>query len=132
MKKYVFDSFALISYFNAEEGAQAVAEILKKSLAGEAETFLSVVNWSEVYYIAQRDGGVEKAELSRRTMDEYPIQVIDADRELALQAAKYKATNKMSLADAFAAALAKQKKAELVTGDKEFKSVEKEIKIIWI
>jgi len=38
----------------------------------------------------------------------------------------------MSLADAFAAALAKEKKTELVTGDLEFKPLEKEIKINWL
>ena len=37
-----------------------------------------------------------------------------------------------SLVDAFAAALAKDKKAELVTGDPEFKALEKEIKIVWL
>ena len=36
------------------------------------------------------------------------------------------------LADAFAAALAKTKSAELVTGDAEFKPLEKEIKINWL
>jgi ribonuclease VapC len=132
LKRYVLDSFALTAYFNDEKGAQAVADILKKALAGEAETYLSVVNWSEVYYIAQRAGGIEKAELTFRTIDEYPIQVVDVDRELALQAAQFKATNRMSLADAFAAALAKNKKAELLTGDPEFKPVENEINIIWI
>ena len=39
---------------------------------------------------------------------------------------------RMSLADAFAAALAKEKKAELITGDPEFKPFEKEIKINWL
>lgn len=38
----------------------------------------------------------------------------------------------MSLADAFAAALAKEKKAELVTGDPEFKALEDEIRINWL
>jgi len=38
----------------------------------------------------------------------------------------------MSYADCFAAALAKLHKAELVTGDKDFKQVESEIKILWI
>jgi predicted nucleic acid-binding protein len=38
----------------------------------------------------------------------------------------------MSYADCFAAALAKLRKAELVTGDEEFKQVEGEIKIRWI
>ena len=40
--------------------------------------------------------------------------------------------NKMSYADAFAAALAKVKKADLVTGDNEFKPLDGEIKISWI
>jgi predicted nucleic acid-binding protein len=38
----------------------------------------------------------------------------------------------MRLADAFAVALAKEKKAQLVTGDPEFKAVEKEIRIQWL
>jgi hypothetical protein len=38
----------------------------------------------------------------------------------------------MSYADAFAAAAAKFKNAELVTGDPEFKPLEKEIKINWL
>jgi predicted nucleic acid-binding protein len=50
----------------------------------------------------------------------------------AHQAAIYKATKKMSYADAFGAALAKIKNAEFVTGDPEFKEVEKEIKINWL
>jgi predicted nucleic acid-binding protein len=39
---------------------------------------------------------------------------------------------KMSLADALAVALAKERKAELVTGNAEFKALEKEIKINWL
>jgi predicted nucleic acid-binding protein len=38
----------------------------------------------------------------------------------------------MSYADCFAAALAKCKKADLVTGDKEFMPLDGEIKIYWI
>ena len=47
-------------------------------------------------------------------------------------AADFKARFKMSLADAFAAALAKEKKAELVTGDPEFRPLHQEIKIHWL
>ena len=36
------------------------------------------------------------------------------------------------IADAFAAALAREKKAELVTGDPAFKALEKEIKVQWL
>jgi predicted nucleic acid-binding protein len=38
----------------------------------------------------------------------------------------------LSLADAFAAALARERKADLITGDTEFKPLEKEIKITWL
>jgi predicted nucleic acid-binding protein len=38
----------------------------------------------------------------------------------------------MSYADCFAAALAKQKKALLLTGDPEFKQVDSEITIDWL
>jgi predicted nucleic acid-binding protein len=58
-----------------------------------------------------------------------PIDFHSTTRQLADTAADFKARFKLSLADAFAAALAKEKKAELVTGDPEFKPLEREIKI---
>jgi predicted nucleic acid-binding protein len=62
------------------------------------------------------------------------IVPVDArDLELVRQAAIFKATRKMSYADCFAAALAKIRNAELVTGDREFKVVEGELKRIrWL
>jgi ribonuclease VapC len=132
MKRYILDSYALISYFNGEEGAETVAGVFKKALENEAYVMVCLVNWGEMYYIALRDGGKEKAELYRLTLLEYPVEIVEINEEITIQAAQYKAFNKMSYADAFAAALAKIKKAELVTGDKKFKPLEKEIKIQWI
>jgi predicted nucleic acid-binding protein len=60
------------------------------------------------------------------------LETVPVDRELAEIAALLKNEHGLGLADAFAAALAKHKKAELVTTDHEFKSVEKEIKINWL
>jgi predicted nucleic acid-binding protein len=57
---------------------------------------------------------------------------VAADLHLTKLAAHYKATCKMSYADCFGAALARMRNAEFVTGDPEFKSVEKEIKINWL
>ncbi len=61
-----------------------------------------------------------------------PIEFHPASRALAEAAADFKARHKMSLANAFAAALAKEQKAELVTSDPEFKALAKEIKIVWL
>lgn len=132
MKRYVLDSNALLAYCEAEEGANTVAAILKKALDDEAEIYLCMVNWGEIYYIALREGGEDRAELYRSTIAKYPVTIVEANRELTLQAARYKALYAISYADAFAAALAKLRKAELVTGDKELKQIEKEIKIKWI
>jgi predicted nucleic acid-binding protein len=132
MKRYVFDSFALIAYSRGEKGADTVAEIIDDGLNERAELYLCVVNWGEVYYITLRNFDLKRAELFRTTLAKYPITIIEANKELTLQAAQYKAYNKMSYADAYAAALAKLKKATLVTGDKEFKTLENEIKINWI
>jgi predicted nucleic acid-binding protein len=132
MKRYVLDSYSLLAYAENEQGAEFVEDLLKKALADRAELFLCLINWGEMYYIALREGGKERAELYKNTFARYPITVVEANKEITLQAAEYKAYNKISYADAFAAATAKIKKAILVTGDREFKGLEGEIKINWI
>ena len=79
-----------------------------------------------------RAGGKAVADDVAADLSRMPIELVEADLHLAKQAAIYKAGNKLSYADAFAAALAKIKSAELVTGDAEFKPLEKEIKIHWL
>jgi predicted nucleic acid-binding protein len=62
----------------------------------------------------------------------FPLDIIAADQELAELAGAIKTARRMSLADCFAAALAKQRRANLYTGDPEFRVVEKEIRIVWL
>lgn len=126
------DSYVLIAYLEGEESGKSVIPILEDALEGKAEIFLSIINWGEIYYIALREGGEERAELYRSTISKYPITIVEANKELTLAAAKYKAHYKISFADAFAAGLAELKKAVLITGDKEFKDLENKIKILWI
>ena len=132
MKRYVLDSFALIAYNEGERSAESVREILHKAIDGHAELFMSVVNWGEVFYMTMREGGEIVAKETLARLRDYPIKLVDVNEELALQAGVYKAKNKMSYADAIAAALAHDLKAELVTGDPEFKPLEGIIKIKWI
>ena len=132
MKDFVLDSYALLSYCEGEPGARDVAGFFKKALSNRARLYLSVVNWGEMYYIALREGGIDRAELYRVTISRYPVQILHADLDHTLQAAKFKSTFKISYADAFAAALAKLRNATLITGDSEFAPLEKEIKIHWI
>lgn len=132
MKAAVLDSYAVIVYLDREPGYEEVAKLFEECVAKNREVFVCVVNWGEVIYHALRSGGENMAKLAEDAMRALPIQVVEANKDLTLQAAHLKAFNKMSYADCFAAALALKKKCELVTGDKEFKQVESQVKLRWI
>jgi predicted nucleic acid-binding protein len=59
------------------------------------------------------------------------LNIVPAGQELPELAGELRVVKKM-LADGFAAALAKREKAEIYTGDPEFKTAEREIKIVWL
>ena len=128
----VLDSYSLIAYIEGEAGKETMIDIFRSARDSGKHLLLSVVNWGEVYYITLREAGREQADHVAHLISTLPIQIVPADLELTKQAAEFKASKKMSYADCFAAALAKQKKAELVTGDKEFKQVEGEVKLLWL
>jgi len=128
----VLDSYSLIAYFEGETGANDMVEIFKLARDLGRGLYLSVVNWGEVYYITLREAGRQKADEVAHVISTLPIQIVPADLELTKRAAEFKASKKMSYADCFAAALAKLRRAELVTGDRDFKQVEGEIKVMWI
>src|ERR1019366_7820893 len=103
-----------------------------KASDSDRPVFISAVNWAEVLYKMERKHGKSGLETARQFERTTPLEAVPIDRELAESPALLKNEYDLGLADAFAAALAKHKKAELVTADHEFKAVEKEIKIIWL
>ena len=128
----VLDAYSLIAYFENESGAKEMIEIFKTARDSGQDLLLSVVNWGEVYYITLREAGEKKAREVDEVIKALPISIMAADLELARQASQFKATKRMSYADCYAAALAKMHRAELVTGDQEFRQIEGEVKIHWI
>ncbi len=131
MKK-VLDAYALIAFLEKEPGFEKIQSLFVEAVEKDSNLFMTSVNYGEVYYIVLRECGQEKANEIERIIQGLPLEIIDVDLNLAKEAARFKATNKISYADCFAAALAKIHKGELVTGDKEFKTLEDETKILWI
>ena len=131
-KDKVLDSYALLAFFEGEAAGEKVRDILKDAAEHGRELWLSVINWGEVLYVIERKAGKDKRDDIARLMSQMHLRVVDADQEMTMLAASYKARGRISYADCFAAALAKTKKAEVVTGDKEFKEVEDEIKVSWL
>jgi predicted nucleic acid-binding protein len=135
MATMVLDAHALMVLFNDEPGADEVEKILLKAESGSPKLLMSVVNWGEIYYSILRGASQEMAETKAHEIAGMQIELVPVDADdlqLVRQAAAFKATRKMSYADCFAAALAKIKNAELVTGDREFKQLARDVKIHWL
>jgi predicted nucleic acid-binding protein len=136
MATMVLDAHALMVLFNDESGAEEVEKILLKAERGNPRLLMSVINWGEIYYSIMRGASQEIADSKAHEIAGMRIELVPVDTrdlELVRQAAVFKATKKMSYADCFAAALAKIKNAELLTGDPEFKVIESELKKIrWL
>ena len=132
LPRYVLDSFGLLAYFGGEPGEAQVKTVLERAVAGQAEAYLSVVNLGEVAYIIEREQGVAATRRTLAAVDQLPIQVIEADRRMALAAAHVKAHHAISYADAFAVALAQQMDAVILTGDPEFGKIEHLVAVEWL
>ena len=128
----VLDSHALVAFFRDDAGAEAVESLLVAASKKDTPLLLSDVSYAEVKCAIVRKDGPEAWNEASRVLQGLPIEVCSTSRALADAAGTIKAHHEVSLADAFAAALAKEKKAELVTGDQDFKELEKEIKIHWL
>lgn len=128
----VFDSWAIIAYFEDEPAGQRIEEIIIDANERDIPMRMSVVNAGELWYIVARQTSHSEADSSIAELRSLGIHFDKPDWEATRQAAVFKSKYKMSYADAFAAALSMQKNAHLVTGDNEFKQVEKEIKILWV
>jgi predicted nucleic acid-binding protein len=106
--------------------------LILKAEDGSVKLLMSVVNLGEVWYSIARATSPATADQYIHEIEGMAIEIVDAEWTLTRQASVYKANGNIAFGDCFAAALAKNRKAELITGDKEFKVVEGEIKILWI
>lgn len=128
----VLDSYALLALLRDEEGGEEVARLLERAGEVDEPVQMTEANYAEVQYIIRRKNGDAAWEAVARELSAAPIEFQAIDRRLADGAAYLKAKYSISLADAFAAALAKERDAPLVTGDPEFRLLEKEVKILWL
>jgi ribonuclease VapC len=131
VKRVVLDSSAVMTFFEDRPGSASVEELIARAVEGKTELLMSVVNWGEVYYSVWRAKGPGVARKVLADIAQLPIEIVDADPELTHAAAELRAQHKLPYIDCFAAALAADRKASLVTSDKDFTHVEKQLHILW-
>jgi len=129
---YVFDACGLITFLRNEQGAEKVMQLF----ADEENTFLMhAITLGEVYYDTLRMNKDKALELFE-TVNELGIQIVwNMDENLIKVAGDFKVNNKMSYADSFVLALAKEYNAQIISTDHhEFDTVEKNsnLKFFWL
>ncbi len=132
MRSSVLDSYAVLVFLFKQKGHEKVLSLLEKAAEADETVLIAAPNWAEVRYMVQRKSGASTWNETRTKLLGLPIEVVPVDQDLAEIAGEFKASRKMSLADCFAAALAKDRNADVYTGDPEFRGVEKEVKIVWM
>jgi PIN domain nuclease of toxin-antitoxin system len=129
----VLDACALIAYLNGEEGADQVETLFRSG----KQVQMSCVNLLEVAYNAiKASQNPDAAEELMEEISKLPISVIwDVPMAVFLEASRLKASYRISLADAVAAAFSRIFMCQLATSDHhKFDHLDsiKEIQALWI
>jgi len=128
----VVDSWAIIAWLLDQTGASQVQAFLEAADTGDVQIFMSWINVGEVYYIAARRLGRDKAENFLQRLPSLPIRVELPKESDIIEAARLKSSRRLAYADAFAVALAIRERAAIITGDPEIAALKDLLIIDWI
>ncbi len=129
---FIFDSHALLKFFQKEKGYEKVAHLLQEMRKTGATKYFNAINLGEIIYSTKKEFGDQKKLEVLANIERLNFTILPIPNHLIFQAAEYKAQYALSYADCFALASAVEHKAILVTGDPEFKKVEHLVNIVWI
>jgi predicted nucleic acid-binding protein len=134
MKKgsFVFDSHALLKFFQKEKGYEKVVRLLKEAADTEVRKYINAINLGEIIYSTKKEFGDQKKLEVLANIERLNFMILPVPNSLIFQAAEYKAQYSISYADCFALASAVELSASIVTGDPEFKKVEHLTDIVWV
>ncbi|MEW6287401.1 MAG: type II toxin-antitoxin system VapC family toxin [Chloroflexota bacterium] len=120
----------MLAFLQGEEPADSrVREVIEGTQEGTVRLFASIVNIGEVYYRIGTLRNQREADSVLKDLYLLLIEIVSADDDTVLEAARLKMKHVLSHADAFAAVTAQQKDAILLTGDVELLALKRSVKI---
>ncbi len=132
MKTRVLDSWAILEWIAGRQPATgAIAKLFTEAEQGQARLLRSAINVGEVYYFLRKHHSEALAESWRESSGALPATIEVPTAEDIWEAASLKARFPIAYADAFAAALAQKYNCPLLTGDLEFRRLDK-LELDWI
>ena len=132
MKTYVLDASALLGFLQGKASAGKVVELLKEAVQGRVDILMSAVNFGEMYGVILRERGADAAQTALSAVRPLPIRLVEATPERCLRAAEIKTKYRLYYVDSFAAALAIENKATLVTSDSDFRKLGHAVAVVWL
>ncbi|MGQ9825767.1 MAG: type II toxin-antitoxin system VapC family toxin [Desulfotomaculales bacterium] len=117
----IFDAFAVLCWMQDEPGSAYINRLLEEAEKGVNKIHISSINVGEVFYRLKKSGKSKTAALFLADIKRkvFPWQIVPATNARVWEAAKIKGEHKISYADAFAMALARETGGEIVTRDPE-------------
>lgn len=131
-EQFILDACAMLAYLNNEDGVEVIGEMLEKGSRNEVKIFITAMDLAEIYHIVLKKEGRDKALKTILLIKNLPVECVGLDEPLLMLAGEIRVQFPLSLGDALVAAVAKTRKAKIITGDNDFKSLEKEIECVWI
>ena len=128
--RYVLDTSALLTLIEDEAGADQVQTLLEQAKRGEVSLLVSFISFMEIYYISLQERGQEEAHERMQLMAALSVLRVESTETLAVLAGQLKAAHRLSVADAWIAALAQERDATLVHKDPEFEQLEETVKVL--
>jgi predicted nucleic acid-binding protein len=126
---FLLDTSAVLTYFDDEEGADRVGHLLAMAGHRRIDLYASFVSLIELRYILMQEKDEASADYAVGLFKSWPLELAYPNEVQSLLAARFKATHRVSLADAIIAAQAFHLHACLVHKDPEFDSLAGEVKL---
>ncbi len=116
----LIDSWAWIEYWKGSKSGKIAATYID----GDEEVFVSTINLTETYVWVARN---YDEEIARHKIEaiEKRAYIVPVEKGIALEAARLKLKHKLGIADAVVLATANHIKGNVVTGDPDFKNIDK-------
>ena len=130
MKTFVFDTSAWFALIEDEPGSDMVQDILEKTRSAEDQILVSFMSFMEIFYITLQEREISEAKTRLQLIESLPIIRVESTPSINMAAAKLKAEYHISVADAWIAALAKERNATLVHKDPEFDQIKSELQVL--
>ena len=122
-KKYIFDTSALLTFIENENGFEDIENYLIRAEKNEIGVYISFISLVELFYITLREKDEAEASYRVKLIQSLAVHIVESYENVHLTAARLKAKNRISLADSLVAALCKEYDGILVHKDPEFEQL---------